>query len=72
MERGECAIRKSDVPAECAYRKVLEVAAALAPLGIKSGDRLRFQFSLWQNDLPVDAVPQEGWIELDLDPAWWG
>jgi alpha-amylase/alpha-mannosidase (GH57 family) len=72
MERGACSVRQSDVPVKCAYRKVLEVAAALAPLGIKGGDRLRFQFSLWQDALPVDAVPQEGWIELDLDPAWYG
>jgi alpha-amylase/alpha-mannosidase (GH57 family) len=27
---------------------------------------LRLRFSLWQNRLPVDALPQEGWIELRL------
>ncbi len=47
-----------------------------APLGIdkvrgpKSSDvlttRLRLRFSLWQNHLPVDALPLEGWIELEL------
>ncbi len=47
-----------------------------APLGIekvrgpKSSDlltvRLRLRFSLWQNHLPVDALPVEGWIELEL------
>ena len=25
---------------------------------------LRFQFSLWQGGLPIDAVPQQGWIEM--------
>jgi alpha-amylase/alpha-mannosidase (GH57 family) len=29
-------------------------------------DRLRMRFSLWQNRLPVDALPVEGWIELQL------
>ena len=24
------------------------------------------RFSLWQNDLPVDALPVEGWMELQL------
>jgi hypothetical protein len=24
------------------------------------------RFSLWQNRLPVDALPVEGWIELQL------
>jgi alpha-amylase/alpha-mannosidase (GH57 family) len=36
-------------------------AAAIAPTS-----RLRLRFSLWQNRLPVDALPMEGWIELLL------
>src|ERR1700677_3576826 len=28
--------------------------------------RLRLRFSLWQNQLPVDALPVEGWIDLEL------
>ena len=28
--------------------------------------RLRVRFSLWENRLPVDALPLEGWIELQL------
>jgi hypothetical protein len=38
--------------------------------GAKGSDllttRLRLRFSLWQNHLPVDALPVEGWIDLDL------
>ena len=38
--------------------------------GPKSSDllttRLRLRFSLWQNHLPVDALPLEGWLELEL------
>jgi alpha-amylase/alpha-mannosidase (GH57 family) len=33
-------------------------------------DRLRLRFSLWQNRLPVDALPVEGWIELQLLSEW--
>ena len=29
-------------------------------------NRLRLRFSLWQDRLPVDALPLEGWIELQL------
>ncbi|MGB8470674.1 MAG: hypothetical protein WCD71_10990, partial [Candidatus Sulfotelmatobacter sp.] len=36
-------------------------AAAIAPTS-----RLRLRFSLWQNRLPVDALPVEGWIDLQL------
>jgi alpha-amylase/alpha-mannosidase (GH57 family) len=28
--------------------------------------RLRLRFSLWQNQLPIDALPVEGWMELEL------
>ena len=28
--------------------------------------RVRLRFSMWQNKLPVDALPLEGWIELQL------
>jgi len=28
--------------------------------------KLRLRFSLWSNRLPVDALPVEGWIELEL------
>jgi alpha-amylase/alpha-mannosidase (GH57 family) len=38
--------------------------------GPKSSDvlttRLRLRFSVWQIHLPVDALPVEGWIELEL------
>ena len=28
--------------------------------------RVRLRFSLWQNRLPVDSLPLEGWIELQV------
>jgi alpha-amylase/alpha-mannosidase (GH57 family) len=31
-----------------------------------SANRIRLRLSLWQNRLPVDALPLEGWIELHL------
>jgi len=38
--------------------------------GAKGSDlltvRLRLRFSVWQNRLPIDALPVEGWIELEL------
>jgi hypothetical protein len=33
---------------------------------VHSASKLRLRFSLWQNRLPVDALPLEGWIELHL------
>jgi alpha-amylase/alpha-mannosidase (GH57 family) len=34
--------------------------------GVAATSRLRLRFSLWQNRLPADALPPEGWIELQL------
>jgi len=46
---------------------------AAGPAGEKEGqggkaqaDRIRLRLSLWQNRLPVDVLPLEGWIELHL------
>jgi alpha-amylase/alpha-mannosidase (GH57 family) len=30
--------------------------------------KLRLRFSIWQNHLPVDALPVEGWMDLQLLP----
>jgi alpha-amylase/alpha-mannosidase (GH57 family) len=40
-------------------------AGAVAPTS-----RIRLRFSLWQNRLPADALPVEGWIELQLLTEW--
>jgi alpha-amylase/alpha-mannosidase (GH57 family) len=44
--------------AECAFRNVLEARIPVA------GDGLRFQLSVWSGGLPLDALPQEGWLEV--------
>lgn len=51
-------------PVECALGHVFEARFALPALGISDGGGIRFQLSLWQGGLPVDAIPQQGWIEL--------
>jgi len=50
--------------AECALGRVLEVRISLKAMGIAGGNGLRFQFSLWRGGLPIDAVPQQGWLEM--------
>ena len=60
-------------PIECAFGRVLEIGIALSALGVAPGDGLRFQFSLWQASLPMDAVPQQGWLEMPTtDPVEMG
>ncbi len=33
---------------------------------ISATSKLRLRFSLWENRLPVDSLPMEGWIELQV------
>jgi hypothetical protein len=45
-------------------------ASASSGAATTSPNRLKLRFSLWQNRLPVDALPVEGWIELQLLSEW--
>ena len=38
--------------------------------GVAATSILKLRFSLWHNRLPVDALPVEGWIELQLLSEW--
>jgi alpha-amylase/alpha-mannosidase (GH57 family) len=49
------------VPAEARTPEHSPTAANPAPAA-----KLRLRFSLWQNRLPVDSLPLEGWIELQV------
>jgi len=63
----------ADGAVECAFVRVLEVRISLAALGIVNGQGLRFQSSLWEGGLPVDAIPHQGWLEMkSTDPAQLG
>ena len=61
---GGRVVEKLAPPAEAALRRILEVRIPLAAAAVKKGAGLRFQFSLWQGGLPIDSVPQQGWIEM--------
>jgi alpha-amylase/alpha-mannosidase (GH57 family) len=54
----------SDDRVECAFQRILEARFPLAAAGVPEGRGVRFQLSLWQGGLPVDAVPQQGWLEM--------
>jgi alpha-amylase/alpha-mannosidase (GH57 family) len=57
---------------EYAFSRVLEVKVPLAAIGAGLQQRVRFQLSLWQNGLPLDALPQQGWLEVGTsEPGEW-
>jgi alpha-amylase/alpha-mannosidase (GH57 family) len=49
---------------KAAYRRVLEVAVPIAALDGGPDSPVRFQLSLWEDGLPLDAQPAQGWIEF--------
>jgi hypothetical protein len=49
---------------ECVLGRVAEARVSLKGLGIAAGSGVRFQFSIWQDGLPLDSVPQQGWLEM--------
>jgi alpha-amylase/alpha-mannosidase (GH57 family) len=51
---------------ECAYGRVLELKIPAQSVGVGPGRPVRFQLSVWESGLPMDAIPQQGWIEVQL------
>ena len=48
------------------FRAGVEVLAPLELLGAERGGKIRLRVSLWRNGLPLDALPLEGSMELDV------
>ena len=51
-------------PIEIAYRNVMEASIPLSLAGVALGEKARLRISFWKGALPLDALPQDGWIEL--------
>ncbi len=46
--------------------KIFEFQLPLALLHPAPGSKLRLRFSVWRERLPIDALPLEGWMDLDV------
>jgi alpha-amylase/alpha-mannosidase (GH57 family) len=73
MEQGETRLAAPHEGAvEASWRKVFELRLSLSALGVAAGARARVQLSLWKDGLPVDAVPQEGALDVSTaEPTDW-
>jgi alpha-amylase/alpha-mannosidase (GH57 family) len=57
---------------EAAYRRIFELRIPLTAVHVQVGQAVRFQLSVWQSGLPMDALPPQGWIEFSTgDPLVW-
>ncbi len=58
---------------EFAFSKIFEARVPLSMLGAALRQPVRFHLSLWQDGLPLDAVPQQGWLDvITAEPSDWG
>jgi hypothetical protein len=46
--------------------EAVQTGGRKAAVSVAATSKLRLRFSLWQNRLPVDSLPLEGWIELQV------
>ena len=66
----EVRVKSDDTEVRSAHDKfvagrVLELSINLADLGVKPEAVAKFQVSLWQSGLPMEALPHSGTFELD-------
>ena len=70
MEQGRVGVSESPFPVKCAYQTILEVQVPLKQVQRNREVPLRFNASFWHNSLPIDALPQQGWLEVNTNE--WG
>jgi hypothetical protein len=57
---------------ESSFGRVYEVKLPLSLARIAPGHNVRFQVSIWQSGLPMEALPPHGWIDFSTaEPVEW-
>ena len=70
MERPRCASPIFDGHATAASDSIFEFALPLSEVSVARNERVAFQLSIWRDGRPLDAIPQQGWIEFSTaDPS---
>ncbi len=59
---------EDDIALRVRLETIFEAQVPLRLLGAKQGATVRVRFSLWRDRLPLDALPQEGSLELRVLP----
>ncbi len=58
---------------QVAFERIFELGLDYSLLGLRPGEQARLQVSLWTQELPLQVIPSEGWLTLELtqDLASW-
>jgi len=67
LEKGHLTLSESPFPFQSAFGDVLELQVPLAHIQKNREVSLRFNASFWHKSLPIDATPQQGWLEISTN-----
>jgi alpha-amylase/alpha-mannosidase (GH57 family) len=73
VEKGRSCVLNPEGKLEVAYRKILEVAVHKDVLELTGQSRFKLGVALWHSGLPIDVLPAEGFLEVQLgeeNAAW--
>jgi hypothetical protein len=51
---------------QVAFHRIFELRLEYRLLGYEPHQQIRLQVSIWANALPLQVIPQEGWLPLKL------
>ena len=73
VEKGLVCLLNPKLVAEAAFERVLEMALQKDQINFKGQSKLRLGVALWHGGLPVDVLPAEGFLDVNLgedNSAW--
>ncbi|MHB8501383.1 MAG: glycoside hydrolase family 57 protein [Candidatus Acidiferrales bacterium] len=66
VEKGSLCLLNPKSVAEAAFDRILEVAIQRSEISLKGQTKLKLGVALWHGGLPVDVLPAEGFLEVNL------
>ncbi len=73
VEKGRLCLLNPKTVAEASFDRILEVAIQRGEINLKGQTKLKLGVALWHGGLPVDVLPAEGFLEVNLgedNSAW--
>jgi len=74
VEKNRVCLLHPETVVAAAFQRTLEVAIRKEALELKGVSKLRLGVALWHGGLPIDVMPAEGFLEVQLgeENAAWG
>jgi hypothetical protein len=66
VEKGRLCLLNPESVADASFDRILEVAVQRSEINPKGQTKLKLGVALWHGGLPVDVLPAEGFLEVNL------